>query len=399
MDEVDFVSDVDTTATTRREPPSKGGPWVRRKRRKQPARQPVPRAAGSWGDAAPPAGQQLELTLHVLLIEDQRSVAQSLKRQLEGEGIRIDLAADGETGLAMARRRTYDVLLVDRRLPKMSGDQLLEQLRHGGDRTPVVVLTGYPDIDSAFRAGRLHAAEYLQKGTLTAAELAGSVRRAAATSPRVAQHVPLFATDAHETSPCIREVRSCLAHLDALPASASEHADRWRGALAKALVRALGSRQLTFLEFVAGTKALEFLYSPVGSSLDAATRWLDDWLTDFLRRILSPPHTRAQAVVARIEAAGTGWADLSEQQIAQENDVSIADITRWLHEYARLSFQECRRLVVMRSVVLSLTETTDQVKRIAFTVGYQDPSKLDNEFHLAFGLTPTELRRLRSGAG
>ena len=400
MEEGDLASIVETLRKIRGKPVHSAAPKIRGDLRKQPAGkrdQDDSRADAAHPERLDPPPD--ETALHVLLVEDESAVALSLKRQLEAEGIHVDIAEDGETGLAMARRQSYDAILIDRRLPKMSGDRVLEQLREDGDRTPVLMLTGYPNVDSAFRAGRLHAADYLVKGSLTSVQLAAAVRRAAATNPRAAAERSLFSAPTVETSPRIRDLRSCLARFDTSPTPDAEHGDGWRRTLARVLVRAAVGRTLTFLEFQACARALKRLHSSEGPPSATTAQRIGEWFTDVVRRSAAPPHVRALAVVARIEAAGANRPDLSEHQIAREQNVTIADTTRWLHEYAGLPFQECRRLVVMREVLLLLTETTDQVKRIAFTVGYRHESRLDHECGATFGLTPTDLRLLSRVGG
>ena len=395
MDEVDLVSIAEVAATGSCEPSQSGPPRIRQTPRRKRAPQPTRSRDAARSDHVTPLDRRPDgALLRTLLIEDQHTVALSLKRQLEAEEIRVDVAADGETGLAMARRRAYDAILLDRRLPKMSGDQVLAKLREDGDRTPVLILTGYPDVESAFHAGRLHAAEYLQKGTLTAAQLAAAVRGAAATNPRATLDGALFATPVVGTSPRVREVRSCLQRIDAQSMRGTDLADAWRRTMATALVRTAGSRNVTFLEFAACAKALQFLYARVQASLDATERRIGDLLADLVRRNSFPPHPRALSIVSRIAAAGPKWPDLSEQQIAQEEYADVADTARWLDEYAGISFVECRRLVVTRQVALRLTETTDQVKRVAFTVGYKHESRLDRDFEATVGVAPTTFRTL-----
>jgi DNA-binding response OmpR family regulator len=70
---------------------------------------------------------QPERAPRVLLVEDESTVAHSFKRQLEFEGFQVDWAADGETALAMARTRSYDAIVLDRVLPQLSGDEVLER--------------------------------------------------------------------------------------------------------------------------------------------------------------------------------------------------------------------------------------------------------------------------------
>ena len=70
--------------------------------------------------------------MRVLVIEDDRETAQFLQRSLRESGHAADIAGDGETGLAMARDGGYDVLIVDRMLPRRDGLSVVQTLRGGG---------------------------------------------------------------------------------------------------------------------------------------------------------------------------------------------------------------------------------------------------------------------------
>lgn len=99
----------------------------------------------------------------LLLIEDDRRVAAFLERGLAAEGYQVELAADGRTGLAMARAEPFDLIILDGMLPGLSGREVLVQMRSAGVRTPVLMLTAMdatPDKIEGLRAG---ADDYLTK--------------------------------------------------------------------------------------------------------------------------------------------------------------------------------------------------------------------------------------------
>jgi two-component system OmpR family response regulator len=79
--------------------------------------------------------------MRVLVVEDDLQTAQYVRDGLSVSGCEVDLAADGETGLARARNETFDVLIVDRMLPKLDGLSLVSALRAGNVRTPVLFLS------------------------------------------------------------------------------------------------------------------------------------------------------------------------------------------------------------------------------------------------------------------
>ena len=79
--------------------------------------------------------------MKLLLIEDDKKIATSVKRGLEGEGFTVDTAFDGTDGLWLAREGSYDVLIVDLMVPGTNGFRICSQLREEHDWTPILVLT------------------------------------------------------------------------------------------------------------------------------------------------------------------------------------------------------------------------------------------------------------------
>ena len=85
--------------------------------------------------------------MRVLVLEDDRETAQVLQRSLRESGHTADVAGDGESGLAMAREGRYDVLIVDRMLPRRDGLSVVQTLRGEGARTPVLILSALGEVD------------------------------------------------------------------------------------------------------------------------------------------------------------------------------------------------------------------------------------------------------------
>lgn len=81
----------------------------------------------------------------ILIIDDDLVVRNSLKKVLQDLGHRVALAADGQEGLACLKQETFDLLLLDLDLPKISGWDLLDHVQKQGARLPVVVLTAFLD--------------------------------------------------------------------------------------------------------------------------------------------------------------------------------------------------------------------------------------------------------------
>ena len=88
--------------------------------------------------------------VRLLVVEDEKKLAMSLKRGLESDGFAVDIALDGTDGLWMAEENVYDAIVMDIMLPGMNGYQLCGRLREAGDWTPVLMLTAKDgDLDEA----------------------------------------------------------------------------------------------------------------------------------------------------------------------------------------------------------------------------------------------------------
>lgn len=79
--------------------------------------------------------------MQLLLVEDEKRLSEALAHILKKKGYAVDTAADGETGLDMAATGVYDILILDRMLPRRTGISLLKEFRLLGFDTPVLLLT------------------------------------------------------------------------------------------------------------------------------------------------------------------------------------------------------------------------------------------------------------------
>jgi DNA-binding response OmpR family regulator len=101
--------------------------------------------------------------MKVLVIEDDPTVGQFVKRGLEEQRWTVDLVADGEEGEALARSQPYDLVVLDLRLPGRPGDQVLRNLRARGFEKPVLVLTAQDAVDAKVEILRAGADDYVTK--------------------------------------------------------------------------------------------------------------------------------------------------------------------------------------------------------------------------------------------
>jgi len=124
--------------------------------------------------------------MRVLVVEDQKGLAESMRRGLTGEGCVVDVTHDGISGLWAATESSYDVMVLDIMLPGLNGYKVLEQLRERKIWTPVLMLTakdGEYDQTDAFDLG---ADDYLTKPfsfMVLTARLRALVRRGAPERP------------------------------------------------------------------------------------------------------------------------------------------------------------------------------------------------------------------------
>jgi two-component system copper resistance phosphate regulon response regulator CusR len=101
--------------------------------------------------------------MRILVVEDERKVAQFIKKGLEEEGYAVDLASDGEEGLAMALDGVHDLIVLDIALPKMDGLRVLKRLREEKAPNPVLLLTVRATIEDKVFGLDSGADDYLTK--------------------------------------------------------------------------------------------------------------------------------------------------------------------------------------------------------------------------------------------
>jgi two-component system copper resistance phosphate regulon response regulator CusR len=101
--------------------------------------------------------------MRILVIEDDSTVGQHVKRGLEEHRFSVDLVTDGETGEKRASSEAYDLVILDMRLPKRNGLEVLHALRARGFERPILVLTAQDAIDAKVTALRAGADDYVTK--------------------------------------------------------------------------------------------------------------------------------------------------------------------------------------------------------------------------------------------
>lgn len=105
----------------------------------------------------------MEDVKRVLLVEDEVRMADAVRRVLVAEHYTVDVAMDGETALEFVGQHGYDVVLLDRMLPGMSGEQVLRTMRRKGNSTPVLMLTALSALEHRVEGLDAGADDYLPK--------------------------------------------------------------------------------------------------------------------------------------------------------------------------------------------------------------------------------------------
>ena len=113
--------------------------------------------------------------MRVLVVEDHRELGATIAVGLRREGMAVDIAFDGEDALRLAARDSYDVILLDRDLPKIHGDEVCRALVARGSRSRVLMLTAAGTIEERVEGLGLGADDYLPK-PFAFAELVARIR-------------------------------------------------------------------------------------------------------------------------------------------------------------------------------------------------------------------------------
>ncbi len=99
----------------------------------------------------------------ILIVDDEKAIRRTLKEILEYEKYDIEEAEDGEIGLEKIEKNNYDVVILDVKMPKKDGLEVLTEMQQKGIDTPVIVLSGHGNIETAVEAVKKGAFDYIPK--------------------------------------------------------------------------------------------------------------------------------------------------------------------------------------------------------------------------------------------
>ncbi|MBE6238889.1 MAG: sigma-54-dependent Fis family transcriptional regulator [Bacteroidales bacterium] len=101
--------------------------------------------------------------MKILIIDDERSIRNSLKEILADEGYDVDVAENGAQGCAMVDKEKYSVIFCDIKMPEMDGMEVLDRLAQMGVDSAVIMISGHGDIDTAVECIKRGAFDFIQK--------------------------------------------------------------------------------------------------------------------------------------------------------------------------------------------------------------------------------------------
>lgn len=104
-----------------------------------------------------------DVTSKILLVDDDKAVRVTVSQALESAGHHVVTAVDGEHALEKLREGSFDLVLLDMKLPGMDGMEVLRQIKLKEPAQAVVMITGYGSVETAVEAMKLGAVDYIQK--------------------------------------------------------------------------------------------------------------------------------------------------------------------------------------------------------------------------------------------
>ena len=99
----------------------------------------------------------------ILIIDDEVAIRKTLTEILGYEGYKIDEASDGEEGLRKFKEKAYDIVLCDIKMPKLDGIEFLERAKEINHETPIIIISGHGNIETAVEAVKKGAFDYISK--------------------------------------------------------------------------------------------------------------------------------------------------------------------------------------------------------------------------------------------
>jgi len=120
-------------------------------------------------------GEKIMDNVRILVIDDEEDIRETLKAILENEGYIVDMAKNGEEAIEKAHRFSFNLALIDIRLPDIDGTELLTVMRESTPKMVKIIVTGYPVLENAVDAVNKGADGYIIK-PFVAKDLLNSIK-------------------------------------------------------------------------------------------------------------------------------------------------------------------------------------------------------------------------------
>jgi two-component system response regulator PilR (NtrC family) len=99
----------------------------------------------------------------VLVVDDEDALRTVLSSELEGEGYKVAAAADGAEAISILKNQTFDLILLDIKMPNVDGFEVLKFVKETHPETKVIMLTGFADLKNAIESKKLGAEDFVSK--------------------------------------------------------------------------------------------------------------------------------------------------------------------------------------------------------------------------------------------
>jgi DNA-binding response OmpR family regulator len=298
----------------------------------------------------------------VLWVDDEVRADDPMVRLLELEGFSVDVIQTGAAGIASALTHRHAAIVLDLRLPDMDGLDVLKRLSAGAAMTPVMILSGFLDVERAGTATRLGARDIRSK-PLVADDLIEAVRvlvrHARASQPSARATVPRLS---REVGVQARLSRTAL-DLTRQDLSAADF-----------LLILNQFRRLASHLTVSRSRDHDDAQHP-----DEAPHLLDAVLFEIEQGVRSHQMSSIEAVAERVSACA-------------------GDVSAVLEWFLPGGFCACRRALRLRPALASVAFSSEHYAQIAYQHGYEHPAQFTRDFHAAFGLSPHAFRALAETA-
>jgi len=314
-----------------------------------------------------------------LWIDDCLGESDACMRLLILEGLRVEHARSGALGIARATGSHFDFILLDLRLPDLSGLEVLHELRRAAVHAPVGIVSGFLTDDAVLHAKQFGAAAFLTK-PVDCDEVIALVRRLVNedTIHSPAQHAG--DRDPQNTFAACRRVFE-----------RAEHLSDPQTILLRAVLAVLIDQTSSTLAF--GACVLAFRILQPNRALGP------DELLSRLRTIFAKADVRERIrcpgiVTQTLAKLDSHHGTTRPESVTEDGDVSQPVQRHAIRAATDTTYREWKRILRVRPVLAPLARTDEQVAQIAYGAGYEHPSQLDHDFAGALGVTPKLFRQL-----